>query len=101
MMKRQYVFGVGLAVSVVAALGIGAPIASAGEVVPGISCDGGVCANDTDELYRVTGYGYCDGQFDALTQSIPPHSSGPVTCASGDAAEGFSGTGAYVPTVPF
>jgi hypothetical protein len=100
MVKRQYVFGMGIAVFSAAMLGVGAPVASAKEVAPGVSCSADLCVNDTDEVYRVTGYGYCDGEFGALTQAIQPHTSEQITCVGGDPAEGISVTNAYVSGLP-
>ncbi|MGW4772645.1 hypothetical protein ACWEO2_32005 [Nocardia sp. NPDC004278] len=100
MVKRQYVFGVGIAVFAAAMLGVGAPVASAKEVAPGVSCSADLCDNDTDEVYRVTGYGYCDGELNALTQSLQPHSTERITCLGGDAVEGFSANGAFVSNFP-
>ncbi|MFJ1458895.1 hypothetical protein [Nocardia sp. N2S4-5] len=73
-MGQRLAIGLGVAVVVGGAIGVLAPQAGAEELAAGVSCEGFVCRNDTDDTYRVEGVALCsDGMAVKVTKYVAPH----------------------------
>ncbi|CAM4523848.1 hypothetical protein NONI108955_42665 [Nocardia ninae] len=89
-MRHKLGFGVGVAALVAGTVGVLAPQAAAQELAPGVSCEGFVCRNDTDDTYRVEGVASCSDWYERrMTGQVPvrerirPHTTVTISVSCG------------------